>query len=289
MKFVSDWPRLLLVSYSAWTLYALIAALIVPEYIYSQFGVDLNPQVFWIGSLVIAALGLLGRIVEQPPEGRWARRIVVGVILSALLGWAAPVVAMSELQVGDEGYGRIAPVATSVPAPAVIQRAAATGPTYRETAVHLVPLVKQWEGKHPCGDNRALHCSYFDTIASPPLWTVGYGHTVTARSGQRLTETEASSLLQRDLMNYWQQVRRGFTADTIAHRLTPQRDAAYASLGYNVGTAGVRGSTATRRLNAGDIAGGCTAIGWWNKAGGRVVRGLVNRRANEVALCRLGL
>jgi GH24 family phage-related lysozyme (muramidase) len=57
----------------------------------------------------------------------------------------------------------------------------------------------------------------------------------------------------------------------------------------NVGIAGAGKSTATRRLNAGDIAGGCQALTWWNKAGGRVVRGLVNRRAEEFALCMDGL
>ena len=80
-----------------------------------------------------------------------------------------------------------------------------------------------------------------------------------------------------------------FTSDTIANRLTVDRDVAYASLAYNVGVSGTGKSTAVRRLNQGDIAGGCEALGWWNKAGGRVVRGLVNRRAEETELCMGGL
>ena len=48
-------------------------------------------------------------------------------------------------------------------------------------------------------------------------------------------------------------------------------------------------SWSTRRLNAGDIAGGCTSLTWWNKAGARVIRGLVNRRADEYQMCMEGL
>jgi GH24 family phage-related lysozyme (muramidase) len=61
------------------------------------------------------------------------------------------------------------------------------------------------------------------------------------------------------------------------------------SLAYNVGVAATSKSTAVRRLNAGNIRDGCEAIGWYNRAGGRVVRGLVNRRADDTKLCLAGL
>ena len=95
--------------------------------------------------------------------------------------------------------------------------------------------------------------------------------------------------LCEELHEYWAETRIGFSEDTISSRLSRERDAAYSSLSFNVGWGGVRKSTATRRLNAGDIAGGCEALTWWNKAGGRVVRGLVNRRAEEVDLCMIGV
>ncbi len=44
-----------------------------------------------------------------------------------------------------------------------------------------------------------------------------------------------------------------------------------------------------RRLNAGDIRGACDALLAWNKAGGRVVQGLTNRRQDERRLCLEGL
>ena len=91
-----------------------------------------------------------------------------------------------------------------------------------------------------------------------------------------------------DETRYRAGLHRYFSAATKAARLTAERDAAYVSLAYNAGVAGIGKSTATRRLNAGDIRGGCKALGWWNKAGGRVVRGLVNRRADETRLCLIG-
>jgi lysozyme len=63
------------------------------------------------------------------------------------------------------------------------------------------------------------------------------------------------------------------------------------SLGYNIGTSakGYCGSTARKRFNAGDYPGGCAALTWWNKAGGKVSNGLKARRAREEDVCLHGL
>lgn len=61
------------------------------------------------------------------------------------------------------------------------------------------------------------------------------------------------------------------------------------SLAYNVGVPTYCKSTGRARFNAGDYAGGCTALTWFNKAGGRVNRGLTGRRAREYAKCSKGL
>jgi GH24 family phage-related lysozyme (muramidase) len=144
-----------------------------------------------------------------------------------------------------------------------------------------VPLVAKWEGKR----NHA----YLDTIASPPVWTVCYGETRGVRQGDFKTDAECLDMLKRGLNTYRAGLHRYFSEETLTHRLTPERDAAYVSLAWNVGIAGAGRSTATRRLNAGDIRGGCEALTWWSRAGGRVVRGLVRRRAEERALCLAGL
>lgn len=57
------------------------------------------------------------------------------------------------------------------------------------------------------------------------------------------------------------------------------------SLTYNIGGPAYCRSTIAAKFNAGDIRGGCDGFPAWNKAGGKVVRGLANRRAAERAEC----
>jgi lysozyme len=63
---------------------------------------------------------------------------------------------------------------------------------------------------------------------------------------------------------------------------------AIVSFTFNVGEGNLRRSTLLRKLNAGDIVGACNELPRWNKAGGRVLPGLVKRRAEERALCLEG-
>jgi len=141
-----------------------------------------------------------------------------------------------------------------------------------------VPLVMKWEGKR----NEA----YRDLVG---IWTICYGETRGVKQGDFKTDAECEAMLKRGLITYRNGLHKYFTLETKQERLTPERDAAYVSLAWNVGIRGAGRSTATRRLNAGDIAGGCEAITWWNRAGARVVRGLVRRRADEYRLCMKGL
>lgn len=141
-----------------------------------------------------------------------------------------------------------------------------------------VPFVRKWEG--------SVLTTYLDRIASPPIYTVCSGHTGPyAIPGKTYSQAFCDDLLGDELLEYREGLHRYLTADTLRTRLPVTRDTAYTSLAFNVGIAGAGGSTAVRRLNAGDVAGGCEALTWWSKAGGRVVRGLVRRRAEEKALC----
>jgi lysozyme len=151
------------------------------------------------------------------------------------------------------------------------------------TMAVLVPLVAKWEGKR--------NAAYFDVVGVP---TICFGHTRTVTAadvgaGTSKTDAECSALLRSELREYRDGVRGYFNAEALRSWLPPNRDAAFASTAYNVGISGIGKSTATRRLNAGNLAGACEALTWWNRAGGRVLRGLVNRRADEFALCMVGL
>lgn len=68
----------------------------------------------------------------------------------------------------------------------------------------------------------------------------------------------------------------------------PYPYAASISLSYNIGVRAFCGSTAAKRFRAGQWRAGCDALLSWNRAGGKVVRGLVRRREAERVLCLKG-
>lgn len=132
-----------------------------------------------------------------------------------------------------------------------------------------VPLIGQWEGKR--------NDPYQDIVG---VWTVCYGETRNIER-RRYSDAECEAMLTEATTEF---------AEGVLHRNPnladhPHALAAATSLAYNVGINAYSGSTAARRFERGDIAGGCEAMTWWNKAGGRVVRGLVNRRRAEYQIC----
>lgn len=147
-------------------------------------------------------------------------------------------------------------------------------PTWEEVAPVAVPLVARWEGLRTT--------AYLDTIASPAVWTICYGQTQGVTPGEARTREECEADLREGLRDYW----RGFMAPlTMPEILTANASAAFTSLAWNIGIRAINRSTVTRRLNNGDLPGACKALTWWTRAGQRVVRGLVNRRAEEYATC----
>ncbi|UWR31327.1 lysozyme [Sulfitobacter sp. W002] len=211
----------------------------------------------YLGILCLFAPELIYYVTERDTNPRLWWLLGVGLIIYGLIG-----------RVKDQGVGdSTTRCASAVTAAAFLLVA--------------FPLVAKWEGK----ENQA----YLDRIASPPVWTVCYGETRGVKAGDSYNDAECQAMLEAGLLEYREGLYQYFTPRTINTRLTPERDAAYVSLAWNVGIRGAGKSTATRRLNAGSIAGGCTALTWWNKAGGRVVRGLVRRRSDEYRLCMQGL
>lgn len=264
IKLIDNARKIALTSYSAWANYLGLAALIAPELIYWKWGVDTNPHVWWSMGVFLILAGTVGRFIVQPGSSLFWRAIKVSIAAVVLVVWAASAFAMG----GWPAKQQPAPVATGLVTDSVFL---AVG----------VPYVGKWEGLR-------LE-AYLDRVASPPVWTVCYGETKGVTGGMSFGKRQCDDMLARELLSYRTRLHVAFTAATKAARLPVHRDVAYTSLAYNAGVSAISKSTAVRRLNEGDIAGGCEAIGWWNRAGGRVVRGLVNRRADEVRLCRIGL
>jgi lysozyme len=111
------------------------------------------------------------------------------------------------------------------------------------------------------------------------VWTIGYGHTKDVKPGDVISLEQAHAFLEEDLA--W---AKKAVSDGVRIPITQNQYDAFVSLCYNIGATGFKGSTTLRRFNAGDIKGAADAITWWNKDNGKVIPGLVNRRAAEKAL-----
>ena len=114
-------------------------------------------------------------------------------------------------------------------------------------------------------------------------WTVGYGHTASAREGAKITESDAEALLLFDL----RPVEESLNLDVFAPFGQKQFDA-LASLALNIGLDAFMRSDIVRHLNAGEIIAAANSFDAWRRArvNGRsvVVDSLVRRRATEKAM-----
>lgn len=124
---------------------------------------------------------------------------------------------------------------------------------------------------------------YRDTAYIPipgDVPTVGYGETQGVRMGQKTTPDRALVQLLASADKYAQGVKSCVTVPLYSYEFD-----AYVQFSYNVGVGAFCGSTLVKKLNAGDYVGACNELARWTRSGGRVVQGLVNRRAAERKLC----
>lgn len=131
-----------------------------------------------------------------------------------------------------------------------------------------VDLIKRWEG---------LKLNSY--LCPANVWTIGYGHTASARPNQTITAQRAEELLRQDLDVFERGIARLITVP-----LNDNQFAALVSWAFNVGLGAVERSTLRRMLNEGDYGAVPAQLRRWNKAGGAVLRGLVNRREDEIKL-----
>ncbi len=147
-----------------------------------------------------------------------------------------------------------------------------------------IALIKQFEG---CARLRTdgLVEAYPDPATGGDPWTIGWGATGPGLDGQgRIgpgmvwTRAECDARLERDLKRYASDV-----AQVIGDVPTTQAQFdALVSFHYNTGA--IARATLTKRHRAGDYDAAMREFGRWNKAGGRVLKGLTRRRAAEAKL-----
>ena len=128
----------------------------------------------------------------------------------------------------------------------------------------------------------------FEGFASSPYlcpanrWTIGFGSTWdikgNAVTGSHLpvTRDEAGRLLAREVRHV-----EGAINKLVKSELTENMFSAIASLVYNIGTGNFQRSTLKMKLNRGEYENAADEFPKWRKAGGRILKGLVRRRAEE--------
>lgn len=112
------------------------------------------------------------------------------------------------------------------------------------------------------------------------IWTIGYGHTgPEVHHAQCISEAEAEALLRSDLASAVKCVGRAARVE-----LTQYQFDALADFCFNVGSGNFLSSSLLRYVNRGEFDAAAVQFGLWVHAGGKVVVGLVRRRAAEAAL-----
>lgn len=114
-------------------------------------------------------------------------------------------------------------------------------------------------------------------------WTIGYGHTLTARGGTTVSEKDAEALLLYDLIS----VAHVVNEMTFAPLNQNQFDA-LVCFAFNIGVDNFKRSGVLRRINEGSLLQAACAMELWRKAdfeGERIViDALVRRRSAEKTL-----
>lgn len=129
-------------------------------------------------------------------------------------------------------------------------------------------------------------------LCSAGVWTIGYGHTgPDVHAGLIISQERADRLLEQDVQRFVRDVN-----SLVKVTLSTGQFDALVSFAFNLGSdidadaiaEGLGDSTLLKLVNAGRFDAAANEFPKWNKAGGRVIGGLVSRRAAEAQLFRTG-
>lgn len=147
-------------------------------------------------------------------------------------------------------------------------------------ATHFVPsencynLIKQFEG---------LELGAY--LCPAKIWTIGYGSTFyedgkPVKKGDVITKERAEALLPKIVLKFAIEVYQRVKVDINQNQFD-----SLVSFTYNLGIGNFASSTLLKKLNKSeDKAVVAAEFHKWNKAKGKVLQGLVNRRKAEAEL-----
>lgn len=156
------------------------------------------------------------------------------------------------------------------PAPAKPAQAAPAAPSgARRVGPRAIALLHHFEG-----------CRLTAYKCPAGIWTIGWGNTRYAngqpvREGDTITQATADELFRAILAKFEAAVEKA------APGAAAYQFGALVSFAYNVGIGAMEGSTLLRLHKAGNFAGAAEQFLRWDKAGGKVLKGLQRRRAAE--------
>jgi lysozyme len=119
--------------------------------------------------------------------------------------------------------------------------------------------------------------AYQDSVG---VWTIGYGHTGSdVQPRLTITQEQAEILLGADIA--W---AAACVNKAVKSAINQNQFDALVDFTFNLGCATLIQSSLLKLVNAGDFAGAAQQFLRWNKAGGRVLKGLTVRRQAEMDL-----
>lgn len=129
--------------------------------------------------------------------------------------------------------------------------------------------------------------AYPDPGTGGKPWTIGWGAT-TDEHGKPIQPNAVWSKERADarFQQHLAQFERGVMDLLDGTPVTQGQFDALVSFAYNVGLANLKSSTLLRKHKSKDYAGAAAEFARWNKAGGKVLRGLTRRREAEAKLYR---
>ncbi len=129
-------------------------------------------------------------------------------------------------------------------------------------------LIKKFEG-----------CELEAYKCAAGVLTIGYGSTKDVKQGDTLTQEEADALLLHEMNEY-----EGYVKDSVTVDLDQNQFDALVSWVFNLGPSNLKASTMLKVLNNKEFEEVPSQIKRWNKAGGKVLQGLIRRREAEALL-----
>lgn len=133
-----------------------------------------------------------------------------------------------------------------------------------------IKIIKEFEG-----------CRLKAYKCSAGVWTIGYGHTEGVKEAMEITQEQAETYFESDIMDYLSPVQK-----EVGNICNANQIAALTSFAFNVGNAALKKSTLLKviKINPQNFTEIRKQFMLWVYANKKFVKGLETRRENEADL-----